>query len=40
MSSTKIHKLLNTDPEARECLTKMRKILQERMTRILKDQGK
>jgi len=25
------------NPEARKCLTKMRKILQERMTRILKE---
>jgi len=39
MSSTKIHKFLSTHPEARKCLTKMRKILHERMTRILKVQG-
>jgi len=37
MSSTKIHKFLSTHPEARRCLTKMRKIFQERMTIILKD---
>jgi len=36
VSITKIHKFLNTHPAASKCLTK---ILQERMTRILKDQG-